>query len=230
MAKKAPDPDDLYKFLGFDISPGKIKEFWKSEAEKKQYLKGVEARGGVLSVLERETGLTQANLMTTADKVTSVIGALFLLIGFFLPVYSIDPQGVAISGSGISYFMNIPFIGGYASYSGINMILAAIVFGAFLITCPVAGVFNLLGILNKNKDDIYLETVKKYSRFNLVPLLLLIIFFAILILGAPHPFGSLGIEALEGGFNFNALFSMTGIGFWFMIIGITFGFAQSRGL
>ena len=230
MAKKAPDPDDLYRFLGFEISPGKIKEFWKSEAEKKQYLKGVEARGGVLSVLERETGLTQVNLMTTADKVTSIIGALFLIVGFFLPVYPISSGENVISGSAISFFMNIPFIGGYASYSGINMILAAIVFGAFLLSCPVAGVLNIMGILNKAKGDDYLDEVKKYTRFNMVPILLLSLFFVILVLGAPHPFGSLGIEALGTSLNVGAFFSMSGLGFWFFVTGMIFGFAQARGL
>ena len=230
MAKKAPDPDDLYRFLGFQISPGKIKEFWKSEAEKKQYLKGVEARGGVLSVLERETGLTNINLMTTADKVTSIIGALFLIVGFFLPVYSISTSETVISGSAISYFMNIPFIGGYASYSGIMMILAAIVFGAFLLSCPVAGVLNIMGILNKSKDDEYLETVKKFTRFNLVPIILSALFFVILVIGAPHPFGSLGMESLGIALNVSAYFTMTGMGFWFMIVGMVFGFAQARGL
>jgi hypothetical protein len=230
MAKKAPDPDDIYKFLGFEISPGKLKEFWKSDDEKKQYIKGVQARGGATSVLDRETALTNINLMTGVDKIVSIIGALFLIAGFFFPVYSFGTEANHISGNAISYFLNIPFIGGYALYGGVLMILVAVVYGLFIVACPVAGVFNILGVINKSKGDIYLDTVKKYSKFNYIPILLLLLLFMLLVLSSAHPFGSLGIESMGEILSVMALFSMTGIGFWLFIIGILFGFAQSRGL
>lgn len=230
MPKKKDDPDAIYRYLGFGISPGKIKEFWDNEEEKKNYVKKVQSRGARLSTLERETSARNMNLMTAVDKTFSLIGGLILIIAFFFPIYSIDPEGKAISGSGFSFLLNLPFIGAYASGGGLVMMLALFVFTLILITCPVAGVLNIMGLFNKNKGDQYLQTVKKYNRFTFVPIMLFILLFIILIIGAPHPFGSLGIKALGDSLGLGAIFTLTSYGFWLYIVGLLFGFAQSRGI
>lgn len=230
MGKNEPDPDAMYRYLGFGISPGKIKEFWESEEEKKKYLKEVEARGDRPAILDRETSMKNVNLMTGVDKVFSLIGGVILIIAFFFPIYSIDPDGKAISGSGISYLLNLPFIVPYAFAGGIIMIFAFIVFTLILLTCPVAGVLNILGLFNKNRGDEYLVTIKKYNRFTYVPIFLYLIMFVVLVFGAPHPFGSLGIKALGDQLGFAAIFTLTSYGFWLNIVGLLFGFAQSRGI
>lgn len=230
MPKKKEDPDAIYRYLGFGFTPGKIKEFWDTDEEKKKYVKKVHARGAKLSTLDRENSTKNMNLMTTVDKTISLIGGLILILAFFLPIYSIDPGGKAISGSGISFLLNLPFIGAYASGGGFAMVLALVVFTLILITCPVAGVLNILGIFNKNSGDRYLETVKKYNRFTLIPIFLYIFLFIILVIGAPHPFGSLGVKALGEYLGFGAIFALTGYGFWLNIVGLLLGFAQSRGI
>lgn len=230
MGDEKKDPDSIFKYLGFDIHPGKVGEFWQSESERKQYLRQVEARGGQLRILDRDSSLLNVRLMSTADKIISLIGSAILIIAFFLPVYSIDTSGGGISGSAISYFLNLPFIGGYAAWGGFDMILVVIVFSLLLLSCPVAGIMNILGILNKNKGDGYLATVKEYSRFTLVPIFLYILLFVLLLFGGPQPFGSLGTEAIGDSLNLAAIFTMTGVGFWLNIAGLAIGFAQSRGL
>lgn len=230
MGDKKPDTDAIYKFLGFDVYPGKVKDFWKSDDEKKRFVKQVKAHGGQISVLDRDTALLNIKSMTVADKAISIIGGALLILAFFLPIYSIDPSGRGISGSGISYFLNLPFIGSYAAWGGIVMVLTIIVFSLLLITCPVAGVLNILGVLNKNKGDKYLETVKKFTRFTYIPILLYALLFIILLFGAPHPFGSLGVSGIGETLNLLAIFTMTGIGFWLNIVGLILGFAQARGI
>lgn len=230
MGKNESDPDAIYRYLGFGIGPGKIKEFWESEEEKKKYLKDVEARDGRPAILDRESSMKNANLMTSVDRIFSLIGGVILIIAFFFPVYSIDPDGKAISGSGISYLLNLPFIVSYAFADGIIMILAFIVFTLILMACPVAGVLNILGLFNKNRGDEYLATVKKYNRFTYFPIVLYVLLIVLLIFGAPHPFGSLGIRALGDQLGFAAIFTMTSYGFWLYIVGLLFGFAQSRGI
>lgn len=230
MGDKKPDSDAIYKFLGFDVYPGKVKDFWKSDDEKKRFIGQIKARGGQISVLERDTALLNIKSMTIVDKAISLIGGAILILAFFLPVYSIDPSGRGISGSGISYFLNLPFIGSYAAWGGVIMVLTMIIFSLLLISCPVAGVLNILGVLNKNKGEKYLETVKKFNRFTYVPILLYAVLFIILIFGAPHPFGSLGVSGIGETLNLLAIFTLTGIGFWLNIVGLILGFAQARGI
>lgn len=230
MPKKEKDPDAIFRYLGFGFSPGKIKEFWDTDEEKKKYVKKVQARGDKLSTLDRESSVRNVNLMTSTDKAISLIGGVILIIAFFFPLYSIKGGGEAISGSGISFLLNLPFIGSYASGGGLIMMLALLVFTLILIASPVAGVLNILGIFNKNRGDKYLETVKKYNRFTLVPIMLFAILFILLIIGAPHPFGSLGMKGLGDSLGLGAIFSISGYGFWLYIVGLMFGFAQSRGI
>jgi hypothetical protein len=230
MANKEPNGDDIIKYLGFDIYPGKIDEFWQSEEEKKRYLQEVKARGGKMGVLDRETALLNVKLMTPADKIISYIGSIMLVISFFLPIYSFDISGTRVSGSAISFFLNLPLIGGYASWGGFVMGFALFIFMLFIIACPVIGVLNILGLMNKYKGDDYLRTVKDKSRCVFIPILLLGLLFLILLIGTPQPFGSLGVDALGEQLNISALFLMTGLGFWMNIAGLAIVFAQRRGL
>lgn len=230
MGNKKPDSDAIYRYLGFDVYPGKVDDFWKSDDEKKRFVRQVKARDGQISLLDRDTAILNIKSMTVVDKAVSIIGGAILILAFFLPVYSIDPSGRGISGSAISYFLNLPFISSYAASGGIVMVLTMIIFALLLLSCPAAGVLNILGILNKNKGDKYLETVKKFNRFTYVSILLYALLFIILLFGGPHPFGSLGIDGIGESLSLLAIFTMTGIGFWLNIVGLVLGFAQAQGI
>jgi len=230
MAKDRPDSDEVVKYLGFGVHPGKIEEFWKSEEEKKLYLQRVKSKEGQTSVLERDAALLNVKLMSGVDKTIGIIGSILLVISFFLPVYSFDIYERHLSGSAISFFANMPLAGGYASWGGAVMVLTLAVLALIILSCPVAGVLNIIGLTNKNKGDEYFATLKKYSRFIFVPMALYLLLFLLLIMGAPQPFGSLGVGALGESLDFGAIFKMTGIGFWLNIAGLAIGFAEMRGL
>lgn len=230
MAKKSADPDDIYKFMGFEILPGKVKNFWKSESEKKEFVGRIRARSGKSFTLDRDGSLLSEISMSLSDRVISLIGGALLIIAFFLPVYSIGQSGQVASGSAISFFLNLPFVGSYAAWGGGVFIITVIVFSVLLLACPVTGVLNILGILNRNKGESYFRTIKRYSRFTYVPILLYLLLFVLLAIGGPQPFGSLGIEGLGESLNFSAIFTMTGVGFWLNIVGLALGFAQARGI
>jgi hypothetical protein len=233
MANSQPTTDDLIRYLGYEVHPGKIGEFWKSEDEKKQFEKRVKAGGGQLSVLDREAALLNVKLMTGVDKAIGFLGSLLLILSFFVPVYSFtlsaDTDSARhISGSAISFFANLPLIGGYASWGGGVMIWSLLIFSLILIACPVVGVLNILGLMNKRTGDEYLYAVKEYSRYGYVLLFLYILLVIGLLFGAPHPFGSLGVFGES--FNLSAIFRLTGIGFWFGIAGMAIILSERRGL
>lgn len=230
MAKQEPTDDDIIKYLGFDVHPGKIEEFWQNEDEKKRYLEEVKARGGKMDVLEREAALLNVKLMSPADKIISFIGSIMLVISFFLPIYSFEISGTRVSGSAISLFLNLPLIGGYAAWGGFIMEFALFLFILFIIACPVIGVLNILGLMNKYQGDDYLKTVKDKSRCVIIPIILLGLLILILLIGTPQPFGSLGVDAFGEQLNIGALFIMTGVGFWMNIAGLAIVFAERSGL
>jgi hypothetical protein len=230
MANKEPEPNDVFKYLGFDVHPGQIGEFWTSEDEKQRYLQGVKDRGGQTSVLDREQALLNIKLMNPVDKIISTIGSIILIISFFLPAYSFDLQGTHVSGIALLFFVNLPVAGGYASWGGPVIMLSLFLYALILLACPMAGVLNLIGLYNKKQGDDYFDTLKKYHRYSYIPMGLFVLLFIVLVIGAPQPFGSLGVDAFGESFNIAAIFNMAGLGFWVNIAGLAIGFAQSRGL
>jgi hypothetical protein len=224
MANKEPETDDIIKYLGYEIHPGKIGEFWKSDEEKKQYLQQVKAQGGQ-SVLDRETAILNARTMSLADKAISFFGSILLVIGLFFPIYSFEVDGRSVSGSALSYFANIGSVVGYASDSGFMMLVAFLLLTLILLACPVLGVLNIIGLINKKTGEEYLDIVKQKSRFLLIPLGLYLLLFLVLIIGGPSPVKSLG-ETI----NLGAIFTMTGLGFWLNISGLALVFAERRGI
>jgi hypothetical protein len=224
MANKEPETDDIIKYLGYEIHPGKIGEFWKSDEEKKQFLQQVKAKGGQ-SVLDRETAIMNARTMSLADKVVSYFGSILLILGFFFPIYSFEIDGRSVSGSALSYFANIGSVVGYASDSGIILLLCFLLFTLILLANPVLGVLNILGLMNKKSGEEYLDAVKHNSRFFFIPLGLYLLLFLALIIGGPHP-----ARALGESFNLGAVFTMTGLGFWMNIAGLVLVFAERRGI
>lgn len=224
MANKEPENDDIIKYLGYQIHPGKIGEFWKSDEEKKQYLQQVKSRGNQ-SVLDRETAILNARTMSLADKAVSFFGSILLIIALFFPLYSFNLDGRHVSGSGLSYFFNIGSAAGYAADGGIILLLCFLLLTLILIASPVLGVLNIMGLINKKTGEEYLDTLKKNSRFLFIPLGLYLLLLLALIIGAPNPVRSLGDT-----FNFGAVFTMTGLGFWLNISGLALVFAERRGI
>lgn len=227
MAQKEPENDDIVKYLGFGVHPGKIGEFWSSGDEEKSYRQEVKARGGKIGVLDRDSAILNTTLMSGVDKVIAYVGSILLILAIFLPVYSFDLNGKQVSGSLLSYLINIGTIFGGAADSGFILILACLVATLFLISCPALGVLNILGLMNKAKGDDYLEMVKKNTRFIFIPLMLFGLLLLLLIIGGGMP---RGLAPLGEAFNLGAIFTMTGIGFWLSIGGLAIIFAERRGI
>jgi hypothetical protein len=178
--------------------------------------------------MDREAAILNIKLMTGADKFFGFVGSIFLIFAFFLPLYSFAVGDRQIAGSAISFFLNMPLVGGYASWGGEVMIAAAVILALIVVACPIAGFLNIIGLLNKKKGDNFFEAIKGYSRFVYIPMFLYILLVIVLLIGTPHPFGSLG--AFGDDFNLSAVFRMTGLGFWLSIAGMAIVIAERRGL
>ena len=168
MEKKEPVSDEHIKYLGFDVCPGKIGKFWGSDEEKDQYLKRIKSRKRPFSILDRDAAILNVRLMTTTDKAISLLGSLMLVVSFFLPVYSVQFHDQNLTGSAISLFANLPFILGYASWSGPVMVLAIIALLGIVISCPAVGVLNAVGLFNKSEGS----EAKQRCKSLITPLLI----------------------------------------------------------
>nr|MBN2278877.1 hypothetical protein [candidate division Zixibacteria bacterium] len=81
------DPEKRFKYVGFEVYPGKIKDLFKSEAEKDKLVAEVrEKRKGGLKLREKTT--FDIPRLAGYEKVILTITSLMLVVSLFLPWFS----------------------------------------------------------------------------------------------------------------------------------------------
>ncbi|MBN2226518.1 MAG: hypothetical protein JW763_04060 [candidate division Zixibacteria bacterium] len=86
-SQKAFNPDDRFRYLGFDIKPGKIGDLFKSDSEKESWVKRVieRRRKGVRT---REHNTLEEPRVASYERVVLTITSLVLIASLFLPWFS----------------------------------------------------------------------------------------------------------------------------------------------
>jgi hypothetical protein len=216
MAKDGKiDPRELrFNYLGFEYLPGKLKEFWASEDEKKKYLEKIRERRNTQISMERDFSIVNAGLLNKADRIFISLASVLMILSLFMPYYSFTAFGRHVSGMSLSYLFNIGYVSNITAWGSLLMKLILVMSVILIIISPVVGIINILA-LNKsqNKPDYY-KGVKSAGRLNVIALLLYLLFFVLLATGQANPFGSLGIEALGETLSLGSLIRMSGYAIW----------------
>lgn len=209
------NPQDLrFNYLGFEYLPGKLKEFWESEDEKKKYLKKIQDNKQTQISMARDFSIVNASQFNKADRIIVSVASAIMILSLFMPYYSFMAFGKHVSGISLGYLFNIGYVGNIVAWGSLLMKLILGLSVVLIIVSPVVGVMNLIA-LNKsqNKPDYY-KCVKSAGRMNIYALLLYVLFFVLLATGQTNPFGSLGIDALGDTLSLGSLIGMSGYAIW----------------
>lgn len=85
--KKEFNPDDRFKYIGFDVHQGKIRDFFKSDSEKESWIKRVLEKRKAGSRLRDESSFDQPRV-AGYEKIVLTITSLMLIASLFLPWFS----------------------------------------------------------------------------------------------------------------------------------------------
>lgn len=85
--KKEFNPDDRFKYIGFDVHQGKIRDFFKSDSEKESWIKRVQEKRKAGSRLRDESSFDQPRV-AGYEKIVLTITSLVLVASLFLPWFS----------------------------------------------------------------------------------------------------------------------------------------------
>jgi hypothetical protein len=212
--------EDLrFKYIGFEIFPEKLKSFWKSEEEKREYLEKVEKEESQAALLDRDHSLVQVSVFSKTDKIVLSITSFLLAISLFIPWFSVRGENLHSSYIGLGFIFKLGTLFGYASSSGFGAILFLVLLSLVILFSCAAGILNLLSIFKKyNKTDGYLANLKKTLKLNLVPLAIWVILIIISMIGMPTPFAkSLGVKGWGESFNLLSFFALSSYGMWFSL-------------
>jgi len=219
MAKQEKiNPEELrYNYLGFDVVPGKIKEFWTSEEEKKSYVEKIRAKLGKTHTIERDSSMINAKEINKADRIVISFASVLMVISLILPYYNFEAFGSTIVGNPISYLFNLGYISNFVAWGSIIMKLILVFSIIMILLSPIIGVLNLIALNTNLQGKNYYARLKRVGKLNLLALILYMLMFALIAAGQTNPFGSLGIEALGENFSLLSLLGLSSFSLWLNI-------------
>ena len=212
--------EDLrFKYIGLEIFPKKVKDFWKDEEEKREYLEKVKQEKSQASLLERDYSLVKVSVFTKTDKIVLTVSSFLLAISLFVPWFSVRGENLHQTYIGLGVIFKLGTLLGYASSSGFGGVVSSVLLLFIILLSCAVGVLSLLSIFKKyNEFEGYLTNLKKTLKLNLIPLALWVVLLFISIIGMPTPFAkSMGVKGLGNSFNIISLFALSSYGMWFSL-------------
>jgi hypothetical protein len=82
------DPEKRFKYVGFDVQPGKIKDLFKSEAEKEEWVEKVRERRKKSGSRIRDASSFEKPRVAGYEKAVLTVTSLLMVISLFLPWFS----------------------------------------------------------------------------------------------------------------------------------------------
>jgi hypothetical protein len=212
--------EDLrFKYIGLEIFPKKVKDFWKDEEEKRKYLEKIKEEKSQATLLDRDYSLVKVSVFSKTDKIVLSITSFLLAISLFIPWFSVRGEHLHSSYIGLGIIFKLGTLFGYASSSGFGAILFLVLLLLVILFSCAAGILNLLSLFKKyNELEGYLANLKKTLKLNLIPLALWVVLILISMIGLPTPFAkSMGIKGLGDSFNVLSFFALSSYGMWFSL-------------
>jgi hypothetical protein len=218
VEEKKNNPEERFRYIGFEVYSGKEKEFWKDETEKKSFLERVKlVRKGSVA-LERDYSLVHVEAFSKLDKIVVILGSALMIISFFLPWFSLGGMHL----NAIGFISKLSLLLGYSAFSSFALTLSAILFLMIMFLSVTFGVLSLVTVFKKNLSEMqFQQKLKNVLRLAFLPLILFGIILVLTLVGIPSPFLSgWGIKGVGENFTLVSLFSISGLGLWMAIVGI----------
>lgn len=214
--KKEPIEETRFRYIGYDVYPKKVSKFWKDNQEEKEYLERAKERKG--ASIERDHSVVFVSTFSKVDRTIMMISSILLIIGFFLPWFSLNLEDKVIGYSPFGYIGKLSLILGYSHWSGPLLAIFALLMLLFMIVSLVYAVLSLVFILKKGEGEKYHHKLKRILQLGFIPIVLWLVLAVISMFGIKTPFlsGS-GIRQLGESFNLITFLSLSGYGMWVVL-------------
>jgi hypothetical protein len=203
-----------YKYIGFNVFPGKTKEFWPSEQDEKK------ARESARSHFERDQSFLYNPILSKQSWFIQMVAAGITVISFFLPWVNITFGGEIIRANGPAILGSLSFVGSLGAWGSGLELPALIVYTVYLLLSPILGLIYVVTLATVKRDsEKHLVRVKKMSRLFFIPIVLWVAILIIAAIGFPMPLGNLGVKEIGTSFNILSFLSISGAGFYLTLAG-----------
>jgi len=225
--------EDRFRYIGFDVYPGRIREFWKSDSERISYLTRVKETAGRFIPLNRSNSFVASSSISLTERIILTLSSLLLLISPALPWFSFTRGDETFSYSGLSVLMGA---GSITSYLAMGSGILKTSYFLLIIVMLLSALFGLATLIflhsgASGMSEAYVGRLRRVLTWHYLPILGWVVFFSLTAVPTEVPFaGSLGLAQLEGSLSIASLASSASLGFWLPFASLWIGAVKGNDL
>jgi hypothetical protein len=216
--EKQVNPNERYRYIGFEVFGDKPPGFWKNDEERKSFIQQFKAEVGSLY----RNSVVYASVISRVDRIFITVASVMMILAPFLPWFRVKTLYGSESFLGITGLFSMGGFWFYVSKMGGMVVPLSIYLLALLSFLSLGfGVWTLLAVYGKApSEEIYLAKLKKTLRLNMVPLAVFLVIILLGLIGQRIPFGPyLGIQDLGGHYSIITLIQFSSVGLWMSFFG-----------
>jgi len=213
---EAPVAEDRFRYIGFEVFPKRIREFWRSDAERANYLNRVRETAGRFVPLSRANSFVATKILSTFEKTVLALTSVLLVVAPFLPWFSFTRGEERFSYTGFSVLAHMGRVMEYLGMGAGRLNTAYILLLALMVICMLFGVATLAMLFTGTADnEKYIARLRRILAWQYLPIIGWVAFFAMAASPTAIPFaGSLGLAQVESTLNIGSLVTSSSLGFW----------------
>lgn len=216
--EKQVNPNERYRYIGFEVFSDKPQSFWKNDEERKSFIQQFKAELGSIY----RNSVVYASVISRVDRIFITVASVMMILAPFLPWFRVKTLYGSESFLGITGLFSMGGFWFYVSKMGGMVVPLSIYLLALLSFLSLAlGVWTLLTVYGKApSEEIYLAKLKKILRLNMIPLAVFLVIILLGLVGQRIPFGPyLGIQDLGGHYSIVTLIQFSSVGLWMSFFG-----------
>lgn len=129
--------DQRFRYIGFEVFPGKVKDLFKTDDEREKYIDGVRKKRQKGDTLRDQCTLLEERISTT-DRIVLTIASVVILATLFIPWYSVYNEKVEVTREAVTEQAAVPTDSVMSAVTGDDTLAAtAQAAGAMVAPAPV---------------------------------------------------------------------------------------------
>lgn len=216
-AEADPSSDERFRYIGFDVFPKSVREFWKDDSEKQAHLAHVRETGGKFVPLSRSNSIVAAGSISRPERVMLAVTSLLMAVSPFLPWFAFTRGDVKFSYSGISLLFGTGAVKEYLALGPGILTSSFVLLLVLMLLSAGFGVATLVFLYSgaKNGSESNLTRLHRIMMWHYLPLVGWVVFFSMTASSAELPYGpSLGLLEVGDRLSLGTLVAASSVGFW----------------
>lgn len=209
--------EDRYRYIGFEVFPKRIREFWKSDADRMAHLAHVREAGGRFVPLSRSNSMVASDPLSLSDRIVLTIGSILLLMAPLMPWFSFTRGDEKLVYSGYVLLFKAGAILEYFSLGPGLLTTAYMLLLALMVLSALFGAATLFALYTGRDADpeVYQRRVHRILNLHYLPIVGWVTFFSVAASPTVIPFAqSLGLGQVESTLNIASLATSSTVGLW----------------